>query len=144
MNTIIGVGGVLLQAGSILVVREDTTDPSTGKERGQISIPMGHVEPGESPEEAIVREFREETGHVVRPIRLLGVFHISGKNASGSVFLMELVPGQTPPVSDNGSLLHPQWVSARFLLSAKGVRPPTKEIVQAALETLPAIASRPP
>ena len=32
-------------------------------------IPGGGVEPGETPEEAVVREVQEETGYVVRPVR---------------------------------------------------------------------------
>lgn len=41
---------------------------------GQLSwqFPAGEIEPGESPEEAAVRETREETGLEVVTIRLLG------------------------------------------------------------------------
>jgi ADP-ribose pyrophosphatase YjhB (NUDIX family) len=41
---------------------------------GRWAVPGGCIEPGESPEEAVEREVREETGLVVRPKRLLGVF----------------------------------------------------------------------
>ncbi len=37
-------------------------------------LPCGWVEPGESPEEAAVREAWEETGLVVEPLELVGVF----------------------------------------------------------------------
>lgn len=38
------------------------------------SLPTGMIEPGESPREAIVREVKEETGLVVAPGCILGVF----------------------------------------------------------------------
>jgi 8-oxo-dGTP pyrophosphatase MutT (NUDIX family) len=38
------------------------------------SLPAGAIEPGESPEQAICREVREETGLVVEPRQIIGVF----------------------------------------------------------------------
>jgi len=54
------------QEGHILLVRR--TDD------GLWCLPCGWVEPDESPEEAAVRETREETGLEVQPRRLVGVF----------------------------------------------------------------------
>ena len=38
------------------------------------SLPAGIIEPGEAPHEAVVREAREETGLVVKPRAIAGVF----------------------------------------------------------------------
>jgi len=38
------------------------------------SLPAGAIEPGETPEQAVRREVREETGLAVEPCRILGVF----------------------------------------------------------------------
>lgn len=39
-----------------------------------MGLPAGGIEPGESPAQAVAREVKEETGLVVRPVRLAGVF----------------------------------------------------------------------
>jgi 8-oxo-dGTP diphosphatase len=52
-----GVGAVALVEGSILLVRR-----GRAPQAGRWSVPGGHVEPGETPEAAVLRELLEETG----------------------------------------------------------------------------------
>ena len=62
------VGAVVTDArGRLLLVRRGH-DPGAGL----WSLPGGHIEPGESDVEALVREMLEETGLTVAPGRLLG------------------------------------------------------------------------
>ena len=48
-------GGVVIHDGKLLVLER----PS----RGEVRLPKGHVEPGEAPREAALREVREEAGY---------------------------------------------------------------------------------
>jgi mutator protein MutT len=66
---VIGVGAVVIRNGRVLLIRR-------GKEplRGRWLVPGGTVELGETLEEAVVREIREETSLEVAPREVLTVF----------------------------------------------------------------------
>ena len=57
--------GVLREGGRVLLTR------SHFRERIFVNFPGGGVETGEAPMEALRREFREETGLEIRPVRTL-------------------------------------------------------------------------
>jgi ADP-ribose pyrophosphatase YjhB (NUDIX family) len=61
-----GVAAVIFEDGRVLLQRRDDT--------GRWGLPGGGVEPGESVRQAVIREVREETGLLVEPIRLIGVY----------------------------------------------------------------------
>jgi 8-oxo-dGTP diphosphatase len=72
----VGVGAVVIHDGRVLLIRR-------GKEplRGRWLVPGGTVELGETLEEAVVREVREEAGLEVAPRAVLTVFdHIERKD----------------------------------------------------------------
>ncbi|HEY6274895.1 MAG TPA: NUDIX domain-containing protein [Streptosporangiaceae bacterium] len=62
------VGAIVTGPGGRLLLVRRGHEP----EAGRWSLPGGRVQPGESDEQAVVREVREETGLVVTPGRLVG------------------------------------------------------------------------
>jgi len=66
---VIGVGGVIVDRGRTVLIRRGT-EPLLG----QWSIPGGTIEVGETIEEAVHRELREETGLEVRVLELIELF----------------------------------------------------------------------
>ena len=83
------MGGALIRDGRVLVNR--------AVYRTRFTIPSGYVEPGESLEEALVREFEEETGVTVRVGRLLLTRHKVVREVESDVyfaFALEHVAGE--------------------------------------------------
>jgi 8-oxo-dGTP diphosphatase len=68
-HPVVGVGGVVVHENRVLLIKR-------GKEpmRGRWVVPGGTVELGETIEEALVREMKEETDLRVTPVEMLTVF----------------------------------------------------------------------
>lgn len=64
----LGVAARVVRDGKVLLVQE-----ASGRHQGRWGLPKGHVESGESPEAAAVRELHEETGLDGTVIGLAGV-----------------------------------------------------------------------
>lgn len=54
---VVGIGAVIVREGKLALIKRGN-EPAKGK----WSIPGGHVELGETPEQAVIRETKEETG----------------------------------------------------------------------------------
>jgi 8-oxo-dGTP pyrophosphatase MutT (NUDIX family) len=97
-----GVSAILRDAEGRVLVQKRTDD-------GRWGLPGGAIDPGESPAQAVVREVLEELHVHVRPTALLGVFggepfrhyypHGDVVEYVVSVFLCELLPGESPAAS---------------------------------------------
>ncbi len=60
-------------------------------------LPGGLKEPGEHPEETLVRETKEETGFLVKPVKLLSAtnyYHRTGRENVVLIYLAKLVGGE--------------------------------------------------
>ena len=62
------VAAIIERDGRFLLVEEETTDGL------KLNNPAGHLDPGESPEQACRREVLEETAHDFTPTALVGVY----------------------------------------------------------------------
>ena len=83
-------------AGRLLLVQR-----GRAPHRGRWSLPGGRVEAGESPEEAVEREVREETGLSVRAGAPVGRVQLQGEGVVYDVLDLEctLVPPVASPVA---------------------------------------------
>lgn len=89
----IGVGGLLVHDGRVVFVQR-AHEPG----KGRWTLPGGFVEEDEAPDEAIVREVREETGLAVEAGPLLAIRHAQGSENQNAYFIFRL--RLTGPASD--------------------------------------------
>ncbi|MFQ6127292.1 MAG: NUDIX domain-containing protein [Thermoplasmata archaeon] len=108
----IAVDGILIYRGKLLAVRRKYPPF-----RGRLALPGGFVEYGERVEEAVVREFEEETGIKTKVKRILGVYSDPDRDPRGQVvsivFLLEKTGGKLKSGSDAESieLIEPEQAS---------------------------------
>ena len=93
-----------------------------------LALPKGHIDPGESPIQAAVREVREETGIVVaaEPLSELGesryFYRRDGRTVGKSVtfFLLAYVDGDT--ADHDEEVLEARWIDLRAALAEAQLR----------------------
>ena len=102
-----GVIGVLRRGDAVLMIRR----AAHLRGGGNWCFPGGHVEPGESGAEAIVREMREELGLVVLVVDRLGVVKLSDAGYELEVWLLEARGGELSPHPNE--VAECRWVDGR-------------------------------
>jgi len=116
-NPLVGVGAIIIEPGRENDGRVVLVKRAHPPIQGQWSIPGGVLEVGELLRDAAVREAREETGLIVEPGELLGVFDRVLRHADGRVqyhyvlidFLCRVVGGELRAASDAAEV---RWFTA--------------------------------
>ncbi|MFK7696104.1 NUDIX hydrolase [Paenibacillus sp. HJGM_3] len=93
---------IVIQDNRVLMVKQRV-------KRGDVvwNFPGGGIEPGETPEEACIRELKEETGYTIRVLRLLQ------ERVGKYTYMAEIIGGELrcdPGVAGNEDLMGAAWV----------------------------------
>lgn len=99
-----GVIGLLTRGTDYLMIQRSLNVPKGGT----WCFPGGHVEAGETPAQAVVREMHEELGVVVRPTLRLGAIRILDTRHILAVWRVQHVSGEIRPHA--GEVADVRWV----------------------------------
>lgn len=117
------VSGVLIRDGKVLLGRH-----TYGSGKGLLIIPGGYIQQGEAPEDAVAREFLEETGVAVRPGEILGIrFNTHDWYV---IFRVEYISGKA--VSDHDENSEVLWLDVEEALNREDVPMLTKQAIMSA------------
>ncbi len=128
--TEISAGGVLFDKGEVFLLR---------KPNGEWVMPKGHLESGETPEEAAVREVFEETGLKARIVSKLGRTQYRFRTPNGDI-IRKVVHWYLMEVGSRELRVEPTFEEGVFLPAELAIKTLTFEndrgIVRQAIEKL--------
>ena len=137
---LIGVGAIIVEPGRTKDARVLLVKRAHPPIQGQWSIPGGALEVGELVRDAAIREAREETGLIVEPGELLGVYDRVLRHTDGRVqyhyvlvdFLCRVVGGKLHAAGDAAEA---RWFT-RKELPALNLAEDTQEVIRKGFEKL--------
>lgn len=118
------VAGVLIKDGKVLLARH-----TYGAGKGLLIIPGGYIMYGESPQDALKREYLEEVGLSVEPKDIIGIRFNS--HDWYVVFRADFVSGEAR--SDNDENNEVVWLDIDEALNREDVPGLTKELILCSL-----------
>lgn len=120
------VTGVVIKDGKVLLGRH-----TYGGGKGMLIIPGGYVNFGETPQDALIREYMEETRVKVNPTDIIGIrFNMHDWYIA---FRAEYVSGEATSDGDENSEVI--WLAVEEALTREDVPELTKKLIQSALST---------
>lgn len=118
------VTGVVIEDGKVLLARH-----TYGAGKNMLIIPGGYVNYGETPQDALKREFMEETNIEVEPIDVIGIrFNMHDWYIA---FRAKYISGKA--VSDNDENSEVLWLEVSEALSRADVPELTKILIESAV-----------
>lgn len=106
------VAAVVEQDGKFLMVEENV------EEGVRFNQPAGHLEPGESLVQAVMRECLEETGYHFQPIDLVGIYQWTSPRNGVSYLRFAFrgkVVGHEPERKLDEGIISPRWLAPEQL-----------------------------
>lgn len=118
------VTAVVIKDNKVLLARH-----TYGGGKGMLIIPGGYVEEGETPKDAVVREFKEETSITIQPKNIIGIrFNMQDWYVA---FSADYVSGTEQSDGDENDLV--LWLDIDEALSRDDVPELTKALIQSAV-----------
>lgn len=118
------VTGVVINEGKVLLARH-----TYGGGKDMLIIPGGYVNYGETPQDALKREFMEETSIVVEPMEVIGIrFNMHDWYIA---FRAEYISGEATSDGDENSEV--LWLDVEEALTREDVPELTKELIASAV-----------
>lgn len=118
------VAGVVIKDGKVLLARH-----TYGSGKGMLIVPGGYVNVGETPQDALKREYMEETNVVVEPKNIIGIRF--NTHDWYIVFRAEYISGL--PESDMGENSEVLFMNIEEALTREDVPELTKILIQSAV-----------
>ena len=119
------VTGVVIKDSKVLLARH-----TYGSGKGLYIVPGGYVEYGETPMEAVKREFFEETGVTVEPKKIIGI-RFNEKDWYVA-FSAEYITGEANSDHDENDMV--VWMEIEEALQRTDVPDLTKQLIRCALK----------
>ncbi len=93
-------GALIIEDGKLLLIKRNI-EPFAG----YWDIPGGFLEEGEHPEDGVIRETREETGLIIKPEKILGIYmdNYCGEGSGATLniyYISRLISGEISPGDD--------------------------------------------
>ena len=121
------VTGIVIHDGQVLLARH-----TYGNGKGMLIVPGGYVEYGETPQDALVREYKEEANITVKPCDIIAVrFNMHDWYIA---FRAEYISGDAS--SDNDENDEVIWLDVEEALTREDVPDLTKKLIKSAVANI--------